>query len=207
MKFKDFLYMDPKGLWALLQEAGKMKVLGPWEDEVPADHTGDWTPIAHRRDPSGQEVAYYGADVGGLIWGVSGTPLDNQPDTVGNRKACDNYLRARGWTLIDLPEAVVVRGWTAQEVGWTRDCDGCHVERFMDSLLVTWPDGRTERRTVGMLQTFAAWSVEFMYESFPEVDINGHHFMPGCWVCMVDGCDATRESAATLDQCPHETPF
>lgn len=206
IKLNDLFYADPKGLWALLCEAGKRKILGPWEDEGPGDFTGDWTPIRHRRDASGGIVAYYGLDCGESIWGVSGTVLDDQPDTEGPQEACDAYLRARGWLLIDLRPGVVVPGWVVDEGGCQR-ADGLLVERFMTSLLVTWPGGRLERRTIGTHQTFVAWATEFDCESFPEADINGHHFLMGQWTCSAPGCEADRSDVDRRNECPFTALF
>ena len=102
MTFDKLLNADPMGLLALAKEIRGKKIMGPWG---PVDDPGaayGWQAYSVRRSISGAASALHSPGAG--QWHTSYTTDDDQPDTYGNREACDNYLRARGWILIDEPE-------------------------------------------------------------------------------------------------------
>jgi len=103
MDIRDLVKSDPPGALALLKSISthRRKFLGPWEERHDGSGALGWTYYFVRFDPLGASEAIHNPSMG--QWCVIRTAEDDQPDTDGTREACDAYLRARGWTLIDLP--------------------------------------------------------------------------------------------------------
>ena len=195
----DMMESNPAGLWELLLAAGAEKVLGPWEEgREPVETSYGWLPLAHRRSPSGADMAYYGLHYGDPSWGVSGTVEDNQPDTLGPREACDAYLRARGWVLIDVMEKAVPVVIVLKRHLWKDGAcvnEGCVARQNTDSETYTCP---VVAGSIG-----APVPVRPM---LPGLMTNGHSFKPDQEQCCNQGCETTRDVALVYD-CPSELPF
>jgi hypothetical protein len=105
MKLQEHLDTDPIALLSLLREARSKKIMGPWTIDTTPPAPGIWSPGWQRKSVHCNGNAYTGIYGDDLFWGVHITRDDDRGDTVGNREACDAYLRSRGWILIDEPTA------------------------------------------------------------------------------------------------------